>query len=254
MGIIRPTAVLSAAAVCVFVLAARTMQIVQRAVPGVAPFVAHVSHRGCLTHHAAALTFNGLPTRSTDVSALLTVLEEFNAKATFFVTAQQASEGIDAMEAVVAAGHEVGVLGSTRARNSVETIRAMNAALDMISTVTGKQPVWFRPCSGTRDTTVMRHANHLGMAVALWSVYPAAWSATSAQIIEAVHAQVKLGGEVIALHAVEPKHINPVAKGKQPSFDAVMATESTLKAIPSGISILSMSGLCPNHGLGNEVW
>ena len=254
LGIVRPTAVLSGAAVCLFVLAARTLQIVQRAVPGVAPFLVHVSHRGCLTHNAAALTFNGLPKTSSALTALLQVLDEFNAKATFFVTAQQASEGLDALEVVVAAGHEVGVLGSYRATNSTEAISAMDAAFDIVQSVLGAAPVWFRPSAGTRDLAVLRHANIKGMAVALWSVYPADWSANVQQIHQAVKEQVVLGGEVIALHAAEPKHINPVSTSKTPVFDAAAATESTLKALSDGMAVKTLSGLCPNYGLGNEVW
>ncbi len=253
-GIVRPTAVLSGAAVCLFVLAARTMQIVQRAVPGVAPFLVHMSHRGCISHNAVALTFNGLPKTSSALAALLGVLAEFGARATFFVTAQQASEGLDALEALVEAGHEIGVLGSNRATNSTEAVNAMNAAYDLVLAVTGKAPVWFRPSAGTRDMAVLRHANHKGMAVALWSVYPADWSATSGQIFEAVKQQVRLGGEVIALHAGEPKHINPMPTAKMPLFDAVAAAESTLKALSPDMAVKTMSALCPNHGLGNEVW
>jgi len=254
LGIVRPTAVLSGAAVCLFVLAARTLQIVQRAVPGVAPFLVHVSHRGCLTHNAAALTFNGLPKTSSALTALLGVLDEFHAKATFFVTAQQASEGLDALEVIVATGHEVGVLGSNRATNSTEAISAMNAAFDLVEAVVGSAPVWFRPSAGTRDLAVLRHANVKGMAVALWSVYPADWNSSAEQVHQAVKEQAKLGGEVIALHAVEPKHINPVSAAKTPAFDAVVAAESTLQALPAGMAVKTLSDLCPSYGLGNEVW
>ena len=247
-------AVLAGAALCLLVLAARLLQVMHRAVPGVSPLLAHMTHRGCITLPHVAITFNGAPRSHSELVALLQLLADKGAKGTFFFTGHEAASNVHAIDHIMDAGHEVGVLGASGAPSTAFAVMDMEEAYSTILTATGKAPAWYRPADGIRDVALLRAANGMGMAGALWSVYPADWASTPSAVLAGVKDQIRFGGEILCLHLSEPDQVVPHPAVVPETLDIITATSAVFDALQEGISVVTMSALDPHQGTGTEVW
>ncbi|MGY0504905.1 polysaccharide deacetylase family protein [Luteimonas sp. e5] len=112
---------------------------------------------------------------SADTPALLDLLDEFGARATFFLVAQRAAAQPQLVAEIVHRGHDIGnhshshpqawfwALGPRRMRAQIEQAQATLTAL------AGRAPRWFRAVVGMSNPFVQAPLRDLGLARVAWS-------------------------------------------------------------------------------------
>jgi peptidoglycan/xylan/chitin deacetylase (PgdA/CDA1 family) len=148
------------------------------------------------------LTFDDGPTRYTN--KVLTLLDQYNAKATFFVIGEQVRQGPATIRRAYREGHAVenhtwshpSLKGLTRAQFRSQVART-NAA---IRKATGDAPECLRPPYGITSRTVLARAQRLRMPVVMWSVDSRDWAKPGApKIARKVLKNVK-DGSIVLMH------------------------------------------------------
>jgi peptidoglycan/xylan/chitin deacetylase (PgdA/CDA1 family) len=149
-----------------------------------------------------ALTFDDGPDpRSTP--AFLELLRAHRVQATFFLLGDMLSRAPELGGELVAAGHEVGVHGwhhrCLLARGPRSTYDDLARARDLIATVTGRQPRWFRPPYGVLTTAALRAAQRLDLTPVLWTAWGRDWEAraTPESVLAIVTGGLRGGGTVL---------------------------------------------------------
>src|SRR5712691_3847774 len=172
-----------------------------------------------------ALTFDDGPGPQTP--EILDVLEEFDAKATFYVVGDRVCGSEELLRRVVAAGHELGNHSMThpelagRPLAAYREIRRTNAVLRRS---TGCTPRAFRAPVGTTSRGLVIAARLAGLTTVAWDVDAGDWSSPGADAIsEAVLGSVR-GGSIVLMH-----------DGRGPR-------EQTLAALPGIVEGLSERG------------
>jgi peptidoglycan/xylan/chitin deacetylase (PgdA/CDA1 family) len=150
-----------------------------------------------------ALTFDDGPNpRYTE--RVLSLLADRDVKASFFMIGRLVQQHPDLVQAVLAAGHEVGnhswshlspaLIGADTARSEIDR------AADAIAAVAGKRPLWYRPPRGMITGTVLRHSFETGAGVAMWSVDRGAGADGDADAIRTHLVGALAPGAVIDMH------------------------------------------------------
>lgn len=106
---------------------------------------------------------------------VLDLLDEREAKATFFVIGRKVERHPDVIKEILRRGHDVGVhsfahdrLFSLRGYRHVR--RDLERAIHAVEQVTKRKPTLFRPPIGHTNPTIARVADRLGLTVVGWSV------------------------------------------------------------------------------------
>lgn len=148
-----------------------------------------------------AITFDDGPHPKT-TDAILDLLAEYGAKATFFVIGQNLKLYGRATARAVEEGHEIGnhtyshpVLSHVAEEALVREIEATGA---LIKAVTGVSPTLFRPPEGYYGGNVCRLAAEKDLAVVLWSIDTRDWAGVgTAEIVKNVMGNITPGSIVL---------------------------------------------------------
>ncbi len=164
-----------------------------------------------------ALTFDDGPS-PTRTERLLSILEEENVTATFFVLGQSALTYPDIVEQAFNDGHEIAnhtydhtVL--TGSKVTMETIAyQMDRTSEIIEEITGKVPVSFRPPQGSYNSNVMQAAQERGMAIYHWSweSCPEDWKNSDPKVIANIVLEGARDGHLVLLHDTNNNTIDAV--------------------------------------------
>jgi peptidoglycan/xylan/chitin deacetylase (PgdA/CDA1 family) len=150
----------------------------------------------------AVLTFDDGPDHDS-TPAVLAALDAAGARATFFVLGEQVERSGELVEAIVSAGHEVGVHGFRHLRHdavsATESAEDLLAALESISRVVDR-PRWFRPPYGRPSRGIADAAKLNGLALVYWSAWGLDWESRSAGEIAATAADGLGDGGILLLH------------------------------------------------------
>lgn len=149
-----------------------------------------------------ALTFDDGP--GPGLPAFLEVLGESGARATFFVTGEQALRSPTLVRDALAAGHEIGI-HSDRHRCHLrlppwEAVDDLRRAGSTIEGITGRQSTLFRPPYGLFSLASWREMERQGWQPVLWSRWGRDWTrrATPASIVAALGPFA--AGDILLLH------------------------------------------------------
>ena len=152
---------------------------------------------------AVALTFDDGPAKgSTDT--ILDVLEQYHAKATFFIQGQSVSGNPDALKRMISLGCELGnhtwdhkKLTKLSAKERAEEYsKAANAIKEASG---GYEPTVFRPPYGTSDKEIKQE---IDIPIIIWSLDSLDWeSKNPSAIINEIRSNIK-GGDIILLHDI----------------------------------------------------
>jgi len=171
------------------VLAAEPM-VVKRTIP----------HRG---DKVVALTFDDGPWPEY-TEAVLDVLKNTHAKATFFMIGRQVKRYPAVAKRVVDEGHLVGNHSYNHvymSSASPSLVRAeMAQSHNVIWDVTGARPSWFRPPGGIMTPAVGQQASRLGQRIAMWTVDPQDWRRIPAPLIAKRVVGSVRPGSVVLMH------------------------------------------------------
>lgn len=159
---------------------------------------------------------------------LLDLLDRFKVTATFFVIGKHVRDCPDLLKETAARGHVIG--NHTDAHPNLFWLKPDKIMIELrccnysIAAATGAAPRWFRPPFGIRNPWVISVAHELNLRVAMWSLLPQDWRATSvdwliprfARIAERAQrhqtqsvADIQpAGGDIICLHDGFHRHLN----------------------------------------------
>lgn len=153
-----------------------------------------------------ALTYDDGPAIYTP--RILTALEKYGAKATFFVVGSNVNgRNIQTMQRALALGCEIGNHSWSHPelpKQSISTIRSqIDSTTTAIVQATGVQPRLFRPPYGSYNQNVLNHLGNNGYAAILWSIDTLDWktksaSATTSKILNNVK-----DGDIILMHDIQ---------------------------------------------------
>jgi peptidoglycan/xylan/chitin deacetylase (PgdA/CDA1 family)/GT2 family glycosyltransferase len=152
-----------------------------------------------------ALTFDDGPNEPY-TSHVLSILEQYRIKATFFVIGQNARRHPETCRRIVTAGNVIGNHSyyhykSLCLRRGKAVARDIELAHQAIYECTGFEPKLFRPPHGFRTPWMMRTIRHLGYTVVTWDNMTSDWKADKSgeEIVRTIVQRAKPGG-VIVLH------------------------------------------------------
>lgn len=175
---------------------------------GISPrsrFYGKVCSNGNRNSPRIALTFDDGPNEPY-TSNVLSILEQYRIKATFFVIGQNARRYPATCRRIVTAGNVIGNHSyhhykSLCLRRGKAVARDIELANQAIYECTGFEPKLFRPPHGFRTPWLMRTVHHLGYTVVTWDNMTSDWKAEKSgeEIIRAILQRAKPGG-VIVMH------------------------------------------------------
>lgn len=155
------------------------------------------------TENKVAVTFN-CAVGNSDIDSILTTLDKYNIKATFFLLGSWADDYIDDVQKIYDAGHELG--NHSYSHNDMPSMSYEDIILDIqkcnetVRNITGHSPTLFRAPSGSYDNKTISAAEELGMMTIQWDVDSIDWKNISAEeIFERVKSKIK-SGSIIQLH------------------------------------------------------
>jgi peptidoglycan-N-acetylglucosamine deacetylase len=164
------------------------------------PRLAGCTHHGPLVRRhgserrkQVALTFDDGPSAYT--SRVIRILDDHNAKGTFFVVGQEISGRQQVMRRALRHGHEIG--NHTTHHGALPSGPDMRATSGMIHRATGFRPCEFRPPGGAVNLRVARAARSAGMTTVVWDVDTRDWTGLSASGIYSRATAVRRGSIVL---------------------------------------------------------
>lgn len=167
-----------------------------------APAVAIASDEGPQPKRAV-LTYDDGP-NATVTEALLEVLSDEQVPATFFLCAYRIRENPETVRKIQAAGHTIGVHGSTHQmmhKLTAEEIRTeLTECIDAVSEITGLRVRYFRPPYGLTSSVLEKQAAELGLKITLWNNDPEDWRTRNSEKIAASVIAQASGDCIILLH------------------------------------------------------
>ncbi len=157
-----------------------------------------------------ALTFDDGPSKR-NTEEILSILDEFGIKATFFVIGENAKADPERILSIHNAGHELGNHTYTHAYISkishdalLEEIQKTEAVLQEI---TGQKPTIFRPPGGYYNDSSIAVLKDLGYKSILWSLDTRDWSMPKSEtIVSKVEGRTQCG-DIILFHDLEDKRL-----------------------------------------------
>lgn len=148
-----------------------------------------------------AITFDDGPNGETTLR-LADILEQHNARGTFFEVGNAVALEPDVSRALVERGHLVGNHSQSHARFSylVPGYPEFDRAEATLKRVIGVCPAFFRPPHGSHTPFVSRAVNDGGATVVTWDVEADDWKAREPADIAADIVSQSRGGSIILLH------------------------------------------------------
>jgi len=190
----------------------------------------------CAAVACVALTFDDGPGPYT--ADLLDVLDEKNAKATFFVLGSRASRNRDLLARTAASGHAIGNHSWSHkdlTKISRDTIDdELDRTTAAIVQVTGADPVLMRPPYGTLSDSVRAAAGDHGTALVLWDVDTEDWKNRDPQITTQ-RALEATDGSIILMHDIHESTLVAMPG----IIDGLRAAGFTLVTVPELLETLN---------------
>ena len=129
-----------------------------------------------------------------DVSALLGLLADNNARAAFFISRAFAENNRDTVLAIMAGGHQLGVLGTAPGADYGASLADMAQTVALLEEISGETALIYLPANGLAEAEARRAAQSCGLMFVLGGVDSGDWQAeTAEQIIAQVLQQTEAG-------------------------------------------------------------
>ncbi|OBG84354.1 hypothetical protein A5698_05520 [Mycobacterium sp. E136] len=170
------------------------------AFPQVHRWLPRLAGRGRPGH--VALTFDDGPDPY-GTPEILDILEQLEARATFFVLGEQVAKYPDIAQRLVADGHEIALHGWDHRHSFLVPPRQLRAglvrAIDEIQSATGARPVWYRPPYGVPTAATFWAGRNLGLTPVLWDACGRDWreEATADDVVQDVMRDARSGSTVL---------------------------------------------------------
>ncbi len=168
---------------------------------GLTGHVTRADNSSCAAVKCVALTFDDGPSPYTD--RLLRILQDNDARATFFLIGNKVAANPAGAKRIADAGMEIG--SHTWEHPNMTTIPPEDIAVqfsranDAIVAATGRKPTLYRPAGGLSNPAVRQAAGNFGLAEILWDVIPFDWAndSNTAATRQLLMSQIKPGSVVL---------------------------------------------------------
>lgn len=195
--------------------------------------------RGPRDARGVVLTFDDGPD-PVHTRQVLDILDEHDAKATFFVIGRKVEKHPDVVREIVARGHEVGVHGFAHdrffsLRGPRRVRRDLERAVRALETVTNERPTLFRPPIGHTNPTIARIAEQLDLVVVGWSIagYDGIAGAAPENVVSRVARHLD-DGEIVLLHDAAERDDHEPAALKALADILAAVKDKNLRVAPLG--------------------
>lgn len=196
-----------------------------------------------------ALTFDDGPVRSV-TPRVLEVLEDFGARATFFVLMTRVRPDPGLLRETRAAGHEIGLHGpdhrSLRGFTGREVRERTRRARGELEQLTGVPVRWFRPPYGAQSPAAWAAVRSLGMEPVLWSATTWDWKDVPQHERVAKALGGCSAGAVLLAHDNFADRVDGVDDGPRPDVDKV----DLLTRVLAGLSDRGLTATTVSELLG----
>lgn len=139
-----------------------------------------------------------------EVFAMLDVLDEYEAKATFFIGGSWADDNVTCVREIAARGHEIGSHGYFHlAHDKLDydgNVREIAASVEFLSLVIDKPIALFAPPSGAYSDSTVEAAESMGLKTILWSKDTVDWRDKNEEDAFRRATQGAEGGDLILMH------------------------------------------------------
>lgn len=160
-----------------------------------------------------------------EVYAILDILDEYSAKATFFLGGCWADDNIDCVREIDARGHEIGSHGyfhkDHSKMNYEQNLAEIRPSVKLVNAMLDKEISLFAPPSGAFNDSTVSAAAELGLKTVMWSRDTIDWRDNDVNLILSRATSNLENGEFILMH---PMGV-------------------TVKALPNILSCVRESGL-----------
>lgn len=161
-----------------------------------------------------ALTFDDGPS-ARHTKEILALLNEYDAKATFFVIGENAERHPDLICEIKENGHEIGNHSYSHAYiskiSAEKMIKEIERTEKILTELTGEKPVLFRPPGGICGDEALCGIEKLGYRSVLWSVDTRDWTMCRSDSITRKVKKAVTTGDIILFHDLEDKRLGTVA-------------------------------------------
>ncbi len=142
-----------------------------------------------------------------EVLAMLDLLGEHHAAATFFLGGSWADDHVDIVREIAARGQEIGSHGYFhRDHDKLDyegNVREIGTSVEFLSLVTGSPVTLFAPPSGAYSDDTVRAAESMGLKTVLWSKDTVDWRDKDAELVFRRATEGVKGGDLILMHPME---------------------------------------------------
>ena len=163
-------------------------------------------YNGNRSQNTVAITFN-LYENAEIVEGILKVLNQKNAKATFFLGGCWADDNIPLVIKILEQGHEIGSHGyfhKDHAKLSESENRAELSLLhDLIKRETGYDITLFAPPSGSFSVKTLKVAQNMGYKTIMWTKDTVDWRDKSSKTVYNRATKNISGGDIVLMHPKE---------------------------------------------------
>lgn len=138
------------------------------------------------------------------IDDILSVLEEYGVKTTFFVGGQWVEKESEMLEKIIADGHEIGNHGyfhkDQEYLNYDQNYEEIKVNHELVKGLTGVEMNLFAPPSGSFNKSTLSSAKDLGYSVIMWSRDTIDWRDKDANTIFSRATSGVKGGDLILAH------------------------------------------------------
>ncbi len=191
-----------------------------------------------------ALTFDDGPD-PIYTPAILAILEEYQAKATFFAIGQHLFQYPHIAQTLVAQGHELANhtfshpdLNRRLRQGILQEVKQTDA---LLGAMIPRMPPYFRPPYGHANLLVTDALKALGRPILFWDVDLRDWADPSVDHMMAILKRNAHPGAIVLLHDSSPPAAGSASKSRQKTVDVVRQILSTY--IPQGYQFVTLSEL-----------
>lgn len=140
-----------------------------------------------------------------DILPMISTLQEYDVKATFFLLGEWAAKYPAAARTIALAGQEIGSHANTHRDldrlSEEEILQEIASSCQNIEEACGVRPVLFRPPSGSYNDAVIQCIHRAGCIPIQWSLDTLDWQGLSAEEIAARVSRQLQPGSILLLHA-----------------------------------------------------
>lgn len=138
-------------------------------------------------------------TTADEVAALLALLADEQARATFFISRTFAENNAESLLSIKAGGHQLGVLGGTDGADYAATMADIATVSGLLQQAVGDAPLVYLPANGLAGDEARRAAGECGLMFVLGGVDSGDWQAENAEQIIANVLQAAGPGSFITI-------------------------------------------------------